>query len=89
MPALPAGGSGSDGTISIATALAQDKVMKGSGGNVSVALTLSAENIAPRRNHNIQPVDLAVVLDKSGSMNGQKINDAKSAVAALFYRLTP
>lgn len=81
-------GNGTDGTISMHTALTQDKVMVGSDGNVAVALTLSAQNVPPSVKENMQPVDLVVVLDRSGSMNGQKINDAKSAVIDLLYRLT-
>ena len=35
------------------------------------------------------PVDLVVVLDRSGSMNGSKIQDARRAVLALIDRLAP
>ncbi len=36
-----------------------------------------------------EPVDLVVVLDRSGSMNGQKIRDAKKAVMHLLGQLSP
>ncbi|MFW2366546.1 MAG: vWA domain-containing protein [Desulforhopalus sp.] len=81
--------NGNERVVSVHTELAQDKVLKGSNGDVSVALTLSAENVEPALHNNIQPVDMVVVLDRSGSMNGQKINDAKSAVINLLNRLTP
>lgn len=81
--------NGKDRVVSIHTELTQNKVLKGSNGDVSVALTLSAENVEPLIKNSVQPVDMVVVLDRSGSMNGQKINDAKSAVINLLNRLTP
>jgi len=91
---LPSSGQVSSGAsvqnepITIQTALAQDKVLKGSEGTVSVALTLSAADAPPLEQKNIQPVDMVVVLDRSGSMDGQKISFAKKAVIKLMNRLT-
>jgi len=84
----PVGSSGEDDMITIHTALTQDKVMQGADGNVSVALSLGAESSQFLNNAQIQPVDLVVVLDRSGSMNGRKINDAKKAVIHLLGCLT-
>lgn len=84
----PVSGSGEPEIITIHTALAQDKVLKGTDGSVSVALTLDANNVPLLTQQNIQPVDLVVVLDRSGSMNGQKISYAKEAVIRLMNRLT-
>jgi Ca-activated chloride channel family protein len=70
--------------FSIDTALAQSKVLQGTNGNISVALTLSGANVIEQVNAAIQPVDLVVVLDRSGSMGGQKIADARNAVVQLI-----
>jgi Ca-activated chloride channel family protein len=68
--------------------LVQDKVLKGSDGRASVALTLTADEILRPDQPPPQHVDLVVVLDRSGSMSGQKINDARRAVLRLIERLS-
>lgn len=80
---------GGDGPLSIKSELVQDKVLKGSEGNVSVALTLKAAELLNPNTRDLQNTDLVVVLDRSGSMNGQKINDACRSVAYLIDCLTP
>jgi Ca-activated chloride channel family protein len=81
-------GQGSDNPIvTVGTALAQDKVLKGSDGKISLAVTLNAANIESPGMEEQQPVDLVVVLDRSGSMRGQKIRDARMAVISLLERL--
>lgn len=89
LPHVPVKGSGGDDIIAIHSSLTQDKVMKGADGSVSVALTISAINSMVSAAEKIQPVDLVVVLDRSGSMNGQKIRDAKKAVMHLLGQLSP
>jgi Ca-activated chloride channel family protein len=76
------------GPVSMAVSLVQDKVLKGSDGRVSVALTLTADEILRSDQPPPQHVDLVVVLDRSGSMSGQKINDARRAVLRLIERLS-
>ncbi|MBL0714253.1 MAG: VWA domain-containing protein [Desulfosarcina sp.] len=68
--------------------LVQDKVLQGSDGRVSLALTLTAPEKAPGLNSPAASVDLIVVLDRSGSMNGRKINDARQAVLRLMETLS-
>ncbi len=87
-PLDPVARSGGNEIITVHTALTQDKVMRGTDGNVSVALTLSAKNFELSTANKIQPVDLVVVLDRSGSMNGRKLHDAKKAVINLLDQLT-
>lgn len=75
--------------LTIKAHLVQDKVLRGSEGTVTLAMTLQASAAAPSQVGPRQAVDLAVVLDRSGSMNGQKIADARRAVQRLIGTLTP
>jgi Ca-activated chloride channel family protein len=76
------------GPVSLTVSLVQDKVLKGSDGRASVALTFAADEILVPDQPPPQPADLVVVLDRSGSMGGQKIHDARLAVLRLIERLT-
>lgn len=67
----------------------QDKILQGSDGRISVLLTLSAPEIEDAVDRPAPPMDLVLVLDRSGSMNGQKIDHAKRASTLLLDRLTP
>ncbi len=74
--------------LNLETKLVQNKVLMGSDGLVSMELTLSAQklpDLPPTEQH---PVDLIVVLDRSGSMEGQKIDDARYAIGRLLDRLS-
>ncbi|MBI5593855.1 MAG: VWA domain-containing protein [Deltaproteobacteria bacterium] len=74
--------------VAVRADLVQDKVLKGSDGQVSVSLTLDAA-IIPRPDHwPIEHADLVIVLDRSGSMAGQKLSDARQAVARLIDQMT-
>ena len=85
----PQHGEGKNGGISVSTALTQDKVLIGGDGMISLALTLSSEEIFIDPEHIAQPVDVVVVLDKSGSMRGPKIGDAKRALTRLVDMMSP
>lgn len=76
------------GPVTMSVSLVQDKVLKGSDGRTSVALTLTADEILRPDQPPPQHADLVVVLDRSGSMSGQKIHDARLAVLRLIERLT-
>lgn len=93
MPALAtpllAVGDGGQQVVTVQTRLVQDKVLKGSDGKVGMALTLNGAEIVQESAGQEQPVDLVVVLDRSGSMEGKKIEDAKQAVIRLMDRLSP
>ncbi len=76
------------GPVSVQAKLVQHKVLSGSDGKLSVALTLTAADIEPVASRPVQHTDLVIVLDRSGSMKGQKINDARQAVSRLIERLS-
>jgi Ca-activated chloride channel family protein len=76
------------GPVSMTVSLVQDKVLQGSDGRASVALTLVADEVLGPDQPSPQHADLVVVLDRSGSMGGQKIHDARQAVLRLIERLT-
>lgn len=73
--------------LAIDAALTQNKVLQGSDGIISVALTLTGVDVPGGDGKNNQPVDLVVVLDRSGSMQGQKINHARQAVSQLIDQM--
>jgi len=77
-----------DGAVSVRGTLDRTAVLEGSDGLLRMELVLQAQhrgnNAAPQL-----PTDLVVVLDRSGSMNGQKIRDARAAISHLISRLGP
>ena len=88
----PSGASataGADDELRLSATLVQDKVLQGSAGHVGLALTLTAPEQGPLPADAPANVDLIVVLDRSGSMNGQKIGDARRAVGRLMENLAP
>ena len=78
----------SAGPLTVRTDLVQDKVLVGSDGQMAVSLTLTAAPVEPLDGAPPPQTDLVVVLDRSGSMQGQKIDDARQAVLRLVDRLT-
>ena len=73
------------GTVS--TEVVQDKVLKGADGRVTVSLNLTAAQLPELDKGPVQAVDLVIVLDRSGSMEGQKLSDARQAVIGLLDHL--
>jgi Ca-activated chloride channel family protein len=76
------------GVVSVSGHLVQDKVLQGSKGTVGLRLTLQAEETTFPNNREGRNVDLVIVLDRSGSMKGRKINDARRAVLGLLSDLS-
>ena len=76
----------SNGTVSLAFRTSQGAVLVGSDGLVQVELVLSAEERKRDRASSL-PTDLVVVLDRSGSMAGDKIDYARAAVLELIQQL--
>ena len=76
------------GGVSFSGRLSQNAVLLGGDGRVQMELILQAEerdrlNIAP------VPTDLIVILDRSGSMQGEKMAYARAAVGELIAQLNP
>ena len=78
-----------DAPVTISTEVVQDKVLKGGDGRVTVSLNLSAARLPVIDGDPVQAVDLVIVLDRSGSMEGQKLSDARQAVLRLLDQLGP
>ena len=76
------------GPITLEGRLVQNKVLQGSDGNVHLALTLRAAESFDLPSAESRRVDMVIVLDRSGSMKGPKINDARQAVLNLLSGLT-
>ncbi len=82
-------GVDSSGPLSVFGKLTQNKILQGSDGRVNLALTLQVgDGIGPDIG-NFRQVDFVVVLDRSGSMKGRKIRDARQAVLKLLTNLSP
>lgn len=75
-----------NGVVSLASRTSQGAVLVGSEGLVQVELMLSAEERKGDRAASA-PTDLVVVLDRSGSMAGEKIDYARAAVLELVHQL--
>jgi len=76
------------GAVHISGTLDRTAVMQGSDGLVRMELLIEGRatgDVAAQR----IPTDLVVVLDRSGSMTGRKIADARAAIHHLISRLGP
>ena len=76
------------GPMKISGQLIQNKILQGSAGTVNIALTLKADDIIDSKKANFRNVDMVIVLDRSGSMKGRKIKNARAAVLNLLSALS-
>lgn len=77
------------GVVSVSGQLVQDRVHMGGDGTVTVALTLASDHIPGRNTEDRRPLDMVVVLDRSGSMADEgKISFARQAVLELLSQLS-
>ena len=81
--------SAGDRLLAVTTEVVQDKVLKGGDGRVTVSLNLTAARLPTLQKDSVPAADLVVVLDRSGSMQGQKLNDARQAIVQLLDQLGP
>ncbi len=75
--------------LTMSSEVVQPKILKGGDGRVAVALSLVAQKLPEADNVLPPATDLVVVLDRSGSMEGQKLTDACHAAVGLIGRLSP
>jgi Ca-activated chloride channel family protein len=81
--------NGGDGDVLKASGhLVQDKVLLGADGTVGLRLTLEADDLAAGDRAEVRSVDMVIVLDRSGSMQGAKLEDARQAVLRLLSNLS-
>jgi len=77
----------SDANVALEAHFDRNAVLEGQDGLVRMELVLRAR--ATEGLPASMPTDLLVVLDRSGSMNGAKIHDARQAVKQLISQLSP
>jgi Ca-activated chloride channel family protein len=88
MPPAPPLVSSGAGLLSLSGHLVQTHVLKGSPGRVSIELTLSAGHLPEEAAGAHRGVDFVVVLDRSGSMQGAKLDHARQSLLHLLSGLT-
>jgi Ca-activated chloride channel family protein len=81
---LPTG----SGPLTLSGRLVQNKILQGSDGRVNLILELQASDDFGSTAAESRNVDMVIVLDRSGSMKGRKINDARQAVLNLLSSLS-
>ncbi|MGD8291345.1 MAG: VWA domain-containing protein [Desulfobacterales bacterium] len=74
--------------IEISGHLIQKKVLEDSDGTVGLNITLKAAELPAAAGSEVRNVDMVIVLDRSGSMKGRKIEDARRAVLELLSSLS-
>ena len=76
------------GRVTFMGRLDRTAVLQGGDGLVRMELVMGAAAEEPRRSTRT-PTDLVVILDRSGSMGGEKLEHARRAVRELVARLGP
>jgi Ca-activated chloride channel family protein len=87
-PPLPPIVSSEAGILNLSGHMVQTHVLKGSPGKVSLELTLSAVPGVDGYAASHQGIDFVVVLDRSGSMQGPKLEYARQSLLSLIAGLT-
>ena len=64
-------------------------VVRQSGGALDILVSVAADTIITGAEINIPPITLGIVLDRSGSMNGEPLTDAKKVIAQIISGLRP
>ncbi len=74
--------------VHISGDLIQNKILYGSEGIVNFSLILQANDDLTQYAQTDRNVDMVIVLDRSGSMKGKKINDARQSILNLIAKLS-
>ena len=74
--------------VRISGNLIQNKILHGSDGIVNLSLMLQTADGLHNPMHTDRNVDMVIVLDRSGSMQGKKINDARQSILNLVSKLS-
>ena len=74
--------------VHISGNLVQNKILQGSDGLVNLSLIIRADDDLKLNTRADRNVDMVIVLDRSGSMKGKKIKDARQAILNLISRLS-
>jgi Ca-activated chloride channel family protein len=93
-PPVPPGGATTvtapgTGRVTFTGTLDRTSVLRGGDGVVRMELVMRAAPDAERATTVRRPTDLVIVLDRSGSMSGEKIESARAAVRELVGQLGP
>ena len=86
-PPKPMVSPAQSGIVRIWGNLIQNKIMQGSDGTVNLSLMIQADDVIASAAVQDRHVDMVIVLDRSGSMQGKKIADARQAALNLLSRL--
>jgi Ca-activated chloride channel family protein len=84
---MPGPGPLQPGIVRIWGNLVQNKILQGSDGTVNLSLAIQADEVLEQSAAPDRHVDMVIVLDRSGSMQGKKITDARQAALSLLSRL--
>ena len=76
-----------DGSVKVTADLEQTKLLAGQTGETFARIILTGKD-APRKTERV-PVSLTLIIDVSGSMAGDKIENAKAAASAALDQLLP
>ncbi len=76
------------GVVTFSGNLTQNKVLRGGDGLLGLSLTMAAAEVPDLNQGEVQNVDMVLVLDRSGSMRGEKIAAARLAALNLLSSLS-
>ncbi len=82
--ALPATASADFGAGAMRAGLSSSKILQAGGGEVYMAVDLSVKDVAAEKR---AQVNMAIVIDDSGSMAGDKMREARQAARGIVERL--